>query len=272
MSLILPSFLTIAGTDPSGGAGIQADLKTAAALGVYGSSVVTALVAQNTTGVFLTEPVSQEMLAAQLEAVFTDIPPQAVKIGMAGTSVSIEIIAEKLRKYNQSPVIVDPVMVSTSGHSLLNPQDVKTLTSRLFPLATLVTPNIPEAEALLSTKGQRICTGKDMEEAAIELSQVFQTSFLLKGGHNVQGADDVLCCNGSVTWFPGERINNPNTHGTGCTLSSAIACGLAAGMGLEESIRAAKSYLNGALRAGLTMGKGRGPLWHGWKAETHSAG
>ncbi|MBE7722309.1 MAG: bifunctional hydroxymethylpyrimidine kinase/phosphomethylpyrimidine kinase [Lacrimispora celerecrescens] len=265
MSLILPSFLTIAGTDPSGGAGIQADLKTAAALGVYGSSVITALVAQNTTGVFLTETVSQEMLAAQLDAVFTDIPPKAIKIGMAGTSRSIEIIGEKLKNYNRSPVILDPVMVSTSGHSLLNPLDVKTLTSRLFPLAALVTPNIPEAEALLSTKGRRICTEKDMEEAAMELFHIFQIPFLLKGGHNTQGADDVLCSNGSVTWFPGERIDNPNTHGTGCTLSSAIACGLARGMGLEESILAAKAYLNGALKAGLKMGKGRGPLWHGWR-------
>jgi len=265
MSLILPSFLTIAGTDPSGGAGIQADLKTAAALGVYGSSVITALVAQNTTGVFLTETVSQEMLAAQLEAVFTDIPPKAVKIGMAGTSTSIEIIAEKLGKYNRSPVIVDPVMVSTSGHSLLKPQDVKTLTSRLFPLAALVTPNIPEAEALLSTKGSRIYSRKDMEEAAMKLFHIFQVSFLLKGGHSSKEADDVLCCNGTVTWFPGERIDNPNTHGTGCTLSSAIACGLALGMELEESIRMAKSYLNGALKAGLDLGKGRGPLWHGWR-------
>ncbi|SET93805.1 hydroxymethylpyrimidine/phosphomethylpyrimidine kinase [Lacrimispora sphenoides] len=265
MSLILPTFLTIAGTDPSGGAGIQADLKTAAALGVYGSSVITALVAQNTTGVFLTEAVSQEMLSDQLVAVFTDIPPKAVKIGMAGTSSSIEIIAEKLEKYNRSPVVVDPVMVSTSGHSLLNPQDVKTLTSKLFPLATLVTPNIPEAKALLSTKGHKIYSRKDMEEAAMELFHIYQVSFLLKGGHNSQGADDVLCCNGTVTWFPGERIDNPNTHGTGCTLSSAIACGLALGMGLEESIRMAKSYLTGALKAGLNLGKGRGPLWHGWR-------
>lgn len=266
MSLILPSILTIAGSDPSGGAGIQADLKTAAALGVYGSSVITALTAQNTTGVFLTETVGREMLAAQLEAVFTDIPPKAVKIGMAGASISIETIAEKLAKYNQAPVILDPVMVSTSGHSLLNPEDVRNLTSRLFPLAALITPNIPEAEALLSTSGRRICTEKDMEEAAMELSHMFQTSFLLKGGHSARGADDVLCCSGSVTWFPGKRIDNPNTHGTGCTLSTAIACGLARGMELEESIRAAKSYLNGALKAGLTLGKGRGPLWHGWNA------
>ena len=265
MSLILPSILTIAGSDPSGGAGIQADLKTAAALGVYGTSVITALTAQNTTGVFLTETVTQEMLAAQLEAVFTDIPPQAVKIGMAGTSGSIEIIEKKLADYNQSPVILDPVMVSTSGHSLLEAQSVKALTDKLFPLSALVTPNIPEAETLLSTKMNRICTRKDMEEAAIELFHMFQTSFLLKGGHNSQGADDVLCSGGAVTWFPGERIHNSNTHGTGCTLSSAIACQMAKGMGLEESILTAKVYLNGALKAGLTLGKGRGPLWHGWK-------
>ncbi len=264
MSLILPSFLTIAGTDPSGGAGIQADLKTAAALGVYGSSVITALVAQNTTGVFLVETASQKMLAAQLEAVLTDIPPMAIKIGMAGTSLSMETIGEKLEKYNQAPVILDPVMVSTSGHSLLNPQDVKSLTNRLFPLAALVTPNIPEAEALLSTSKRRICTKKEMEEAVMELFHIFQVPFLLKGGHITQGADDVLYRNGTLTWFPGERIDNPNTHGTGCTLSSAIACGLARGMGLEDSILAAKAYLNGALKAGLNMGKGRGPLWHGW--------
>lgn len=264
MSLILPTFLTIAGTDPSGGAGIQADLKTAAALGVYGSSVITALVAQNTTGVFLTETVSQEMLANQLEAVFTDIPPKAVKIGMAGTSSSIEIIAEKLEKYNRSPVVVDPVMVSTSGHSLLNPQDVKTLTSKLFPLATLVTPNIPEAEALLSTKGHKIYSRKDMEEAAAELFHIYQVSFLLKGGHNSQGPMMFYAATELSPGFQenGSTIQIPMEPDV---LSSAIACGLALGMGLEESIRMAKSYLTGALKAGLNLGKGRGPLWHGWR-------
>ena len=264
MSLMIPSILTIAGSDSSGGAGIQADLKTASALGVYGSSVITALTAQNTTGVYLAETVSREMLGAQLDAVFTDIPPQAVKIGMAGTSRSIETIGEKLTAYARCPIVADPVMVSTSGHSLLNPEDVKALTNILFPLAALVTPNIPEAEALLSTRSRRIHTRKDMEEAAMELSRLYTTSFLVKGGHHEEGADDVLCSDGSITWFPGQRIDNPNTHGTGCTLSSAIACGLAKGLGLEESIRAAKDYLRGALKAGLNLGKGSGPLWHSW--------
>lgn len=265
MSLFLPSVLTIAGSDSSGGAGIQADLKTITALGLYGSSAITALTAQNTAGVYLTEAVSREMLAAQLDAVFTDIPPQAVKIGMAGTPYSIEIIAEKLLKYTQAPVVVDPVMVSTSGRRLLEEEAVKFLTDKLFPLSCLITPNIPEAEVLLSAKGGKIHTSKDMEEAALELSQRFHTSVLVKGGHSRQDANDVLCHNGSITWFPGIRIDTPNTHGTGCTLSSAIACGLAKGMDLEKSILAAREYLTGALKAGLNLGKGNGPLWHGWR-------
>lgn len=264
MSLFLPSVLTIAGSDSSGGAGIQADLKTITALGLYGSSAITALTAQNTAGVYLTEAISREMLAAQLDAVFTDIPPQAVKIGMAGTPSSIEIIAEKLLKYTQVPVVVDPVMVSTSGRRLLEEDAVKYLTDKLFPLSCLITPNIPEAEALLSADKQEIHTAEDMEEAALELSQRFHTSVLVKGGHSQQGANDVLCHNGSLTWFPGIRIDTPNTHGTGCTLSSAIACGLAKGISMEESILTAKNYLIGALNAGLNIGKGNGPLWHGW--------
>lgn len=265
MSICLPSVLTIAGSDSSGGAGIQADLKTITALGLYGSSVITALTAQNTTGVYLTEASSSSMLSAQLDAVFSDIPPQAVKIGMVGNSSAIEIIAEKLLYYPQVPVVTDPVMISTSGRRLLDKNAVHSLTDKLFPLSTLITPNIPEAKALLSTKGGEIHTAKDMEDAANQLAQKFHSSILLKGGHRTEGADDVLSHNGSITWFPGTRLSNPNTHGTGCTLSSAIACGLAKGMDLEESISTAKIYLTGALNAGLNLGKGNGPLWHGWR-------
>ncbi|MEY8355330.1 bifunctional hydroxymethylpyrimidine kinase/phosphomethylpyrimidine kinase [Lachnospiraceae bacterium 54-53] len=270
MSLILPSVLTIAGSDSSGGAGIQADLKTIAALGLYGSSVITALTAQNTTGVFLAETVGPEMLAAQLDAVFTDIPPNAVKVGMAGTPSSIEIIAEKLLKYPGPPVIVDPVMLSTSGHILSEGSAVASLAKNLFPTASLVTPNLPEAEVLLSDKNLKIRTREDMEEAVKRLSQKFHTSFLLKGGHSARNADDVLCHRGSVIWFPGTRISNSNNHGTGCTLSSAIACKMAEGMELEESIFKAKEYITGALKADLNLGIGNGPLWHGWKNDNRT--
>lgn len=265
MSLFLPSVLTIAGSDSSGGAGIQADLKTITALGLYSSSAITALTAQNTTGVYLAEAVNPEMLARQLEAIFSDIPPQAVKIGMAGDISSIEIIADILSCHPNVPVVLDPVMVSTSGGTLLQTEAVKTLIERLFPLASLVTPNIPETEVLLSTK-KRLLSKKDMEEAAEELSKKYQTAFLLKGGHCETDANDVLCHKGTLTWFAGKRIENPNTHGTGCTLSSAIACGLAKGKTLEESISSAKQYLNGALMAELDLGKGSGPVWHGWQS------
>lgn len=266
MNFFIPSVLTIAGSDSSGGAGIQADLKTITALGLYGSSVITNLTAQNTTGIYVTEPVSRNLLAAQLDAVLSDIPPQAVKIGMVGTSSAIEIIAEKLLNYPQVPVVTDPVMISTSGRRLLDENAIHSLTDRLFPIS-LITPNIPEAEELLSTKRQEIHTTKDMEEAACQISQKFCTSVLLKGGHLAEGADDVLYHHGFITWFPGTHINNPNTHGTGCTLSSAIACGLAKGMNFEESILTAKKYLTGALNAGLNIGKGNGPLWHGWRTD-----
>lgn len=265
MNLLLPSVLTIAGSDSSGGAGIQADLKTITALGLYGSSVITNLTAQNTTGVYVTEPVSRNMLADQLDAVLSDITPQAVKIGMVGTSSAIEIIVGKMLNYPQVPVVTDPVMISTSGRRLLDESAIHALTDRLFPISALITPNIPEAEVLLSTEKKEIHTKKDMEEAVCQLSKKFCTSVLLKGGHRVEGADDVLFHQGLITWFSGKRINSPNTHGTGCTLSSAIACGLAKEMDLEKSILTAKEYLNGALNAGLNIGKGNGPLWHGWK-------
>lgn len=266
MSLILPSVLTIAGSDSSGGAGIQADLKTIEALGLYGSSVITTLTAQNTTKVYLTETVSQDMLCSQLDAVFSDIVPQAVKIGMVGNASLIQIITKTLARYNQIPTVLDPVMVSTSGCRLLESSAVTELTEKLFPLVTLITPNLPEAEVLLSTKSGVISTQSQMEEAVRDLSKKYRTSFLLKGGHSKQGASDVLCHQGKVIWFPNEPVPTINTHGTGCTLSSAIACGLAKGLNLEESIKIGKEYLTGALSAGLNMGKGNGPLWHGYKS------
>lgn len=263
----LPSVLTIAGSDCSGGAGIQADLKTIMAFGLYGSSVITNLTAQNTIGVHLTESVSGNMLSGQLDAVLSDIPPEAVKIGMVGTSSTIEIIARRLMNFQKVPIVTDPVMISTSGRRILEESAIHALTDRLFPISALITPNIPEAETLLSIE-KEIHTKEDMEQAARKLGEKYRISILLKGGHRIDGADDVLYHKGLITWFMGTRILNPNTHGTGCTLSSAIACGLAKGMKLEESILAAKEYLNKALNSGLHIGKGNGPLWHGIKADT----
>lgn len=257
----LPPVLTIAGSDCSGGAGIQADLKTMAAFRTYGMSVITSLTAQNTMGVEGIFDVTPEFAKMQLDCVFQDIPPMAVKIGMVSQTELIEAIAEKLRQYKARHVVLDPVMVSTSGNRLLAEDAVTALTERLFPLAELITPNIPEAREL---SGMEIEDAGQMEEAARRLGQKFQTAVLLKGGHQVEEASDVLYQpkQDSHLWFPGTRIDTRNTHGTGCTLSSAIACGLAKGMGMEESIRAAKAYVRDALSTGLDLGRGNGPLNH----------
>ena len=251
--------LTIAGSDSSGGAGIQADLKTMTALGVYGMSVVTALTAQNTTGVYGILDADPEFVAKQMDCVFTDIFPDAIKIGMVSQPGLIQVIAEKLKEYHAAPVVLDPVMVSTSGYRLLKEEAMDTLCTLLLPLSALSTPNIPEAEIL---SGISIHNKEQMEEAARSISQKYQGAVLVKGGHQTEDADDVLCQDGKLLWFHGRRIHNPNSHGTGCTLSSAIACGLAKGMTMEESIRQAKEYLSGALAAGLDLGKGSGPLDH----------
>lgn len=252
--------LTIAGSDCSGGAGIQADLKTMTAFGVYGMSVVTALTAQNTTGVSGITEVAPEFTAKQIDAVFTDIRPDAVKIGMAANSSLIKIISEKLKEYDALNVVVDPVMVSTSGSRLLRDDAVNSLTEELIPLAKVITPNIPEAEVL---SGIRIKDKETMAGAARMIAQKTETGVLLKGGHLGDRADDLLVtCEGSEIWFYSERIDTPNTHGTGCTLSSAIACGLASGLSLEDSVRAAKEYISAALKSGLDLGRGRGPLDH----------
>ena len=251
--------LSIAGSDCSGGAGIQADIKTMSAHGIYAMSVITALTAQNTTGVTDIMEVSPSFLSAQLDAVFTDIFPDAVKIGMVSSADLIRVIAEKLRGYEARHVVVDPVMVATSGSKLLRDEALDTLRSALLPLAELVTPNIPEAEILADMP---IHNAADMESAARKISEQYHCSVLCKGGHDLNDANDLLWKNGTATWFKGRRVDNPNTHGTGCTLSSAIASNLANGMELEDAVCRAKDYISGALAAMLDLGKGCGPMNH----------
>ncbi|MBO5573608.1 MAG: bifunctional hydroxymethylpyrimidine kinase/phosphomethylpyrimidine kinase [Clostridium sp.] len=253
--------LTIAGSDSSGGAGIQADLKTMQANGVYGMSAVTALTAQNTTGVRGIFEVTPEFLGQQIDAVFEDIRPDAVKIGMVSSADLIRMIAEKLREYRAEHIVVDPVMVATSGSKLLKEDAVNTLMTELLPLAEVITPNIPEAEIL---SGMAVRTEEDMVTAAEKIGRDTGCAVLLKGGHSLNDANDLLWRDGSTRWFRGKRIDNPNTHGTGCTLSSAIASGLAKGMSLEAAVEQAKEYISGALAAGLDLGQGSGPMDHGF--------
>ena len=251
--------LTIAGSDSSGGAGIQADIKTMTANGVFATCAVTALTAQNTTGVTDILESTPHFLAEQLDAVFTDIVPDAVKIGMVSSAELIAVIAEKLRQYGAERVVVDPVMVATSGAKLLRDDAIQALTSQLLPLATVLTPNIPEAEIL---SGLTITDAAGMEAAARTISQRYGCAVLCKGGHQINDADDLLWRDGSGKWFRGKRIHNPNTHGTGCTLSSAIASNLAKGYDLDTSVERAKAYISGALAAMLDLGKGSGPMDH----------
>ena len=252
--------LTIAGSDSCGGAGIQADIKTMTMHGVYAMSAVTALTAQNTTGVSGIMEVDPAFLEKQLESIFTDIFPDAVKIGMVSVEL-IQVIAMILKKYHAKNIIVDPVMVATSGSKLLADQAVETLEKELLPMAYLVTPNIPEAEILA---GMPIRTQEDMEKAAEYIGTKFGCNVLLKGGHQLNEANDLLWKDGKISWFYGERINNPNTHGTGCTLSSAIASYLARGENLENAVKKAKDYISGALAAMLDLGQGQGPMDHGY--------
>ena len=255
----MKTVLSIAGTDPSGGAGIQADLKTMTMNGVFAMSAITALVAQNTTGVKKIMEIPPEFLGAQIDAVFEDIPPNAVKIGMVASSSLIKKIAERLRFYKARNIVIDPVMVSTSGDRLISEDAVDTLKTYLLTLADLATPNIPEAEIL---SGMSIRNQKDIESAAKQISNAFGCAVLLKGGHNINDANDYLYTDSAGTWFYGIYIDNPNTHGTGCTLSSAIASNLAKGFNLSASIQRSKNYLSGALRAMLNLGHGRGPMQH----------
>lgn len=251
--------LSIAGSDSSGGAGIQADIKTMSANGVFAMTAVTALTAQNTTGVTDILDSTPAFLSAQLDAVFTDIFPDAVKIGMVSSAELISVIAQKLRQYGARHIVVDPVMVATSGSRLLREDAVEALKTELLPLAEVATPNIPEAEILADMP---IRTPADMEAAARKISEQYGCAVLCKGGHDLNDANDLLWKDGAGYWFNGRRINNPNTHGTGCTLSSAIAANLAKGMALEDAVRRAKEYISGALAAMLDLGHGRGPMNH----------
>ena len=249
--------LTIAGSDSSGGAGIQADIKTMLANGVYAMSAVTALTAQNTRGVTGIMEVTPEFLGEQLDNIFTDIRPDAVKIGMVSASPLIRVIAGKLKEYQAENIVVDPVMVATSGAKLISDEAVLALKEELLPMATVLTPNVPEAEVLA---GMPVKTEADMETAAKWISETYHCGVLLKGGHQLNDANDLLYRDESARWFRGKRIDNPNTHGTGCTLSSAIASNLAKGFSLEESVERAKDYISGALGAMLDLGQGSGPL------------
>ncbi|MHB8128029.1 MAG: bifunctional hydroxymethylpyrimidine kinase/phosphomethylpyrimidine kinase [Mobilitalea sp.] len=255
----MKTVLTIAGSDSSGGAGIQADIKTITAHKLYAMSAITALTAQNTTGVYGIMEVTSDFLANQLECIFSDIYPDAVKIGMVSSSLLIEAIASKLIKEKAKNIVVDPVMISTSGSKLLAEDAAVTLIEKLIPIATIITPNIPEAEVL---SGMKIIKVEDMITAAEKIARKYNGAILIKGGHSLNDANDLLFQDGKVEWFYGERIDNPNTHGTGCTLSSAIACNLAMGHSLFDSVSNAKKYISGALKSNLNLGKGSGPLDH----------
>ena len=245
----------------SGGAGIQADIKTMIANGVYAMSAITALTAQNTTGVTAIMEVTPEFLGEELDNIFTDIYPDAVKIGMVSSSALIEKIADKLKEYQAENIVVDPVMVATSGAKLISDEAIGTLKKRLLPIASVLTPNIPEAEVLAEME---IHSADDMIEAAKKISDTYHCAVLCKGGHKLNDANDLLYRDGGYRWFNGKRIDNPNTHGTGCTLSSAIASNLAKGFDMDTSVERAKDYISGALAAMLDLGKGSGPMDHGF--------
>lgn len=260
--------LTIAGSDPSGGAGIQADIKTMAANGIYAMGAITALTAQNTTGVYGIMEVPPEFLSAQIETAATDIPPDAVKIGMIPSRKHAEAVAGCAARLSLANIVTDPVIISTSGSSLIPDGDVGALADALFPLSTIITPNIPEAERLSEFGAGTIGTKARVEKAAELLQKRYGCAVLVKGGHARASADDFLITkDGNGTWISGQRIENPNTHGTGCTLSSAICAFLAKGMELERSVVLAKEYVTGAISSMMRLGNGRGPLNHLWKNE-----
>lgn len=264
----IPCALTIAGSDCSGGAGIQADIKTMLSLGVYASSIITSLTAQNTLGVRDIFDLTRHFLDEQFDAVFIDIYPDAVKIGMVSNKEIIEGIVENLKKYKAKKIVVDPVMVSTSGSVLLQEDAISILVNELIPLATVITPNIPEASKL---SGIEIKNREDMIKAAYLIDENYskksngRPAILIKGGHSIEDANDLLLYNGELTWFENERIHNDNTHGTGCTLSSAIASYLSLGYDLKEAIKHAKEYITNALKCDFDLGAGSGPLNHAWK-------
>lgn len=263
---MMKKVLSIAGSDSSGGAGIQADIKSIMAHGSYAMTVITVLTAQNTTGVYGIAEVAPEFVENQLDCVFTDIFPDAVKIGMVYSAAIISSIAQKLKQHQASKIVLDPVMVATSGGRLLSDDSIESLKAELMPLADLITPNIPEAECLC---GFGIHSRLDMVRAAKKIAATYGGSILIKGGHLYESADDFLLIQGhkgsEEVWFPGVKIDNPNTHGTGCTLSAAIACNLAAGDEMKAAVKKAKDYVAGALLANLDLGQGSGPLDHGFQ-------
>ena len=258
----MKTVLTIAGSDCSGGAGIQADLKTIGALGAYGMSVIVSLTAQNTCGVNSIQNIPEEMIIDQLKAVFEDIRPDAVKIGMLPELDTIKAVSNFLKEYEAENIVVDPVMVATSGAHLVEKEGADINKEHLFPLATVITPNMAEAEYLT---GIKVVDKEGMEKAAKKLSKYSDGIIMVKGGHLVDSADDYIYKDGKGMWIPGKRIDNNNTHGTGCTLSSAIATFLAKGYDGEEAIKYAKEYLTGAIKDGLNLGKCDGPLNHFYK-------
>lgn len=255
----MKTVLTIAGSDCSGGAGIQADIKTIAAHGLYAMSVITALTAQNTTGVSSVSDVSPEFVKMQIDAVFTDIYPDSVKIGMVSNIEIIDVIVERLTYYNAKNIVVDPVMVATSGSKLLKDEAIEAVKNKLIPIADIITPNTSEAEVLSNIA---IESQLDMETSAKFISKMLNGAVLIKGGHIGQNSNDLIFIEDKYHWINGKRVNNPNTHGTGCTLSSAIACNLALGLSIKESVSNAKDYITGALEDGLNLGEGSGPLNH----------
>ena len=254
--------LSIAGSDSCGGAGIQADIKTMTMNGVYAMTAITALTAQNTTGVRAIQESTPDFLKQQIDAVFEDIYPDAVKIGMLSNTEIIYAISDFLRKRKAVNVVADTVMVSTSGHRLLAENAVSALTESIFPIACIITPNIPEAEIL---SDMEIKNPDQMVKSAEIIAEKFGGNVLLKGGHLESTAADLLYADGVKTWFETKKIDNPNTHGTGCTLSSAIASNLGKGMNVKESVKLAKDYVTGAIMDGLDLGRGRGPLNHMYK-------
>ncbi len=254
--------LTIAGSDSSGGAGIQADLKTFSAYGVYGMSVITAVTAQNTQGVFAVQDITPEVIVQQIDAIFDDIQVDAVKIGMVSQIPTINVIADKIEQYQVKNVVVDPVMVSKSGYDLLHAEAKDALLNRLLPLATVVTPNIPEAQIIANMSINSLA---EMEQAAQIIHELGPKYVLLKGGHLVDDATDIFFDGQEIKYFQSERIKTKNTHGTGCTLSSAIASGLAKGCIVEDAITSAKEYITIAIKHSLSIGKGVGPTHHFYK-------
>ncbi len=256
--------LSVAGSDCSGGAGIQADIKSMSFNGVYAMSIITALTAQNTIGVKALIALEPEFINSQFESIFEDIVPDAVKIGMLGTKDTVDCVALNLERFKAKNIVLDPVMVATSGAKLISDEAIEALKERLIGLSDLITPNIPEAEIL---SGFQIRKQDDMEKAAEYLGETYKTAVLLKGGHSADNADDLLYYNKKLIRYRGKKIDNPNTHGTGCTLSSAVAANLAKGMSMEEAVCEAKKYVRYAIEAMMNLGKGRGPLNHAFILE-----